>query len=273
MIKRINNFLYVLVIVFTLFPSLIKADIGPKPSITVYIEQEGEYYVTLLSKSDNYGPWSNDYSDSFKSNDDNEIKAFNAFKEFEDEDNYYFLNYLMDKNDDGSYVWGYYPPSEYKVLIYDLSNEQVYVSEARERVEFDTVLSVSIEKDTLKVTKTSNIIPSLIKFIRRLIVTIILELIIAYIFKINKEGLKLILIANIITQLLLNLVLMFFDYIFGLNYFFYLLYFIPLEIIVFLIEAKIYKRYPEKINKPYLYSFCANLASFLLGLVIIYYFG
>lgn len=109
-------------------------------------------------------------------------------------------------------------------------------------------------------------------FIKCLILTIIIELLVAIIIGIRKrEDIINILLVNIMTNPLINSV----GLVINLNYGIigYRIYILIIELINVFVEGFIYKKYlrTKKIN-PYLLSFILNLSSFGLGEIINYIF-
>ena len=100
-----------------------------------------------------------------------------------------------------------------------------------------------------------------------LIITIIIEVMLALIIGYRKKDLVNVLLVNILTNPLLNSVIVAINYYYGLKYRNIALYI--LEILVVITEGLIYQKYLErrKIN-GYVLSLILNLASFLLGMVI-----
>ena len=103
--------------------------------------------------------------------------------------------------------------------------------------------------------------------LKSLIITLIIELVIAFILYYRKKDLINVLLVNILTNPLLNGIVILINYYFGLKW--RNISLIILEIIVFLIEGMIYQKYLEKrkIN-GYLLSLILNLSSFVIGLLI-----
>ena len=104
-------------------------------------------------------------------------------------------------------------------------------------------------------------------FLLRVVLTILIELVIGLIFgyRSSKER-KTIIITNLITQILLNLAILLFDYYMGLLVWIFI--FPILEIVVTIIEAIVYlvKFKDHKKFKTIIYSLIANLCTCLLGM-------
>ena len=93
------------------------ADVGPKPSVEVVFQGlEGRrYYVTLLGNVPQYGPWSaeEEYLD-WKG----DPEAWEAFAAYPAPEGWYFLGNYADCTETGRFVWSYYPPETFYVLVW-----------------------------------------------------------------------------------------------------------------------------------------------------------
>ena len=242
------------------------ADVGPKPSITITVENAHEevYYMTLLSKQDVMGPWSTNYPNINNLPED----VYNQFLSYQDPDGYYFIGYVEELNaTDNEFAWTYYPPDEFKILVYFPESNTFYSSNALEKYAFDDVLTADLSTDTIIVTRIGNSGVFFRKFMIRVLLTLLIEVGLGYLFGYrSKKEITTLVIVNIITQVLLSGVLTFGEYMYGL-----LLYLILLpigEIIVFLLEGIIYSISfrDQKKGKLWIYTFLANVLSFLIGL-------
>ena len=106
-----------------------------------------------------------------------------------------------------------------------------------------------------------------IVMLKSLLITIVIEEIIAFILKYRKKDLINVLLVNVLTNPLLNSIIVAINFYYGLHYRNIALGI--LEVMVVIIEGMIYNKYLErrKIN-GYLLSLILNLGSFLLGEVI-----
>lgn len=91
-IKTVAILLLLLLLTTTSYPSLAKADMGPKPFVEITITfdglSSGEYYATLLSKSKSTGPFSADYIIGEEPDEIDEV-----FSSYTDKDGFYYLHY------------------------------------------------------------------------------------------------------------------------------------------------------------------------------------
>lgn len=275
-----KKFFVIIFVCFTVFVNLgtvAFADCGPKPSTTVFvrnIEGKREYYATLLCDTNWLPPGNNAYE-----GDDPEYIAlkddgWRAFFEYAKTDEFFFLQKTFKRTGNSSFSWDYEPPSRFKVALYFPDDGSLLVSEIWETYAFDSYYTAEVKDGELRVSNGGSIGINIGAFLIRVIITILIEIIVARFFGIrNKNAVKLIITVNIWTQLLLNIVLTAFTYTLGLAA--GLLVYIPLEIVIFAVEAGIYaSSFPEytdgkiKGRKAALYSLAANTASFVIGGVI-----
>ena len=266
-----KGILSVLVILsfLSIFPFSVHADMGPKPSVAVRIVNapSSDYYVTLLSYEQQYGPWSKVEADEHSGSGDEDL-AFAFFASFEDEDGFCFQgNMSAKKHGDDEFVWSYFPPEKFKVLIYVPSDGTFYLSEAKEREAFNSYYVVDCSYPTLNIEEEVRIKDRLLNFALRVVLTILVELFIAWIMGYRKKKeIILILIVNIITQIILNGLFTFIDYYDGLLTWVILL---PIgELIVFVVELIVYliAMKGHKKLKTFFYTLLANTLSAALTL-------
>lgn len=259
--KRILSIIAIICLAMTFTAAPVKADVGPKPSVRIRFENEpGEpYYVTLLSDQSTYGPWSAGGDGS--SIKDPEINAF--FNDYKDPDGFYYIGNAAQVTD-GSYSWTYYPPKRFKILVYFPQSGDVFVSDIQERFAFDSYYTCDLKSGS--VTENPDIQNNLIGFGVRLVLTILIEYLIALLFGFRSgKARKIILITNLLTQILLNAAMGILDYTSGLLV--WLILFPLMELIVMLIESIIYA-FALKEQKPVrrvVYGIVANLVSAVIG--------
>lgn len=264
----------------------VSADIGPKPSVVITFEGlEGQtYYATLLSKREVYGPWNpeNEWRDAYGPE-----TVDQAFRDYEDPDGYYFQGYFQDCTQTQVFSWGYYPPQEFKVLLYFPDSGEFRGSPGSfEQYAFDSyydaktveseVLMQGQEKPvTVKQVFLKKDYPygwELVSLACRCVATIGVELLLGWLFLFRgKQLFRLICVTNVTTQVLLNLALNYLNYQRG--YYAFVAWYILLELMVFLLEAGIYwwylRRHPQEQKlHPVLYALCANAVSFGVGMAV-----
>ena len=261
------------------------ADCGPKYSVTVKItgienakEYYGEtYYATLLSKNVTTGPASafiesRHFADEVAERYNDEI--WGAFQSYRDADGYYYLQEQWELTGDDVFCWGYYPPDEFKLLLYFPETGGYMVSEPQERYAFNAYFTANIRDGKMSVSTgkgTVDFFAELAALLIRAAVTVGLEILVALAFGYRgKRPLRLILIVNIATQLLLNIALNIANFKGGILT--AAIFYVLLEAAVFVTEAVIYAvllpagtEKKTKKGRAVLYAFTANLCSFIIG--------
>lgn len=276
-------------VMFIFLPSFAYGDIGPKPSVVINFEGlEGEsYYATLLSEVSSTGPYSavgRFQGDVRYSKDDEDYEIWQKFVSYEDADGYYFLQYFRDCTETQQFKWTYHPPYKFKILIYFPELDSFAVSGIYEKYAFDSYYKVDTSNmkllplstvEGIIAEKNYNYTGEIVSLFLRIIATIAIEILIAFIYGYrNKNQLHIIIKTNIVTQTILNILLNAVNYFLGGLVF--LLSYILMEVLVFIIEASAYSVLLTKYStdrlakKRYavLYALIANAASFYIGLQI-----
>ncbi len=287
--KKLFFIILCVTVMLIYLPTFAYGDIGPKPSVVVNFEGlEGEtYYVTLLSETSSTGPYSavgKFPGDARYGQEDEGHEIWQKFVSYEDGDGYYFLQFFRDCTETQQFKWTYYPPNKFKVLVYLSELDSFLVSEIYERYAFDSYYRIDIREMELEplstiegitAQKNYNYSEEIISLLLRIIATISIEILIAFIYGYrSKKQLNIIIKTNIITQTLLNILLNTVNYYSGGLAF--LLSYILMEVLVFVIEASVYsalftKYSADKLSKKryaVLYALIANTVSFYLGLQI-----
>lgn len=283
--KRLYFIILCAVVIFVFLPSHAYGDVGPKPSVVVKFEGfEGEtYYVTLLSEVSSTGPHSTVDNYQRFNEEDKDYEIWKKFASYKDEDGYYFLQYFNDCTETSQFMWGYYPPQLFKILVYFPEIDSFAVSEIYDRYAFDSYYKVNarnlelIPNSTFEISaqKNYNYTWEVLSLAARIIITIAIEILVAMIFGYRKKNqLNIILKTNIATQTILNVILNVVNYFLGSMVF--VASYILAEIIVIIIEASVYTsllaKYGEgRLSKKVyavLYAVIANIVSFVAGLYI-----
>lgn len=290
------------------------ADTGPKPSVRITFENMGDElcYATLLSKTPSTGPaeaWDGTEDGKYFFNGADET-VWRAFVEYKDPDGFYFLQWFWRADEKKTLNWRYYPPQVFKILLYyperttnaGAAGNAFCTSDVLERYAFHSYFSVdmrNVQSETIgtiakiSATKSYDYSAELPGFFVRLFATLGAEILLAVIFGLrSKRAFFTVTAANVVTQILLNLLLnvqLRINNIYGI----FTLYFFA-ELGVFLAEAALYcfvlgRRkngendvsgcgkdektlafYSKK--RLILYAFTANLVSFCIGLPLAYLF-
>lgn len=252
----------------------VRADTGPKPSVKIRFDGLGEepYYATLLAEDDSYGPWSagSPYEDWL-----GEEAIWEKYAAYEDADGYYFWGVYEECSKTDLFVWSYYPPETFKILLYFPGQDSFLVSGICERYAFDSCFTMTIgENGKTEVAKTYDYTGETVSLVARILITIALELGIAWLFFYrSRKQLLVICLTNVVTQTILNVLLNLINYNSGIRAF--VINYIGLECLVFVLEGCFYaavlkrlKADPERKLHPWLYALTANAVSFGAGLLI-----
>ena len=281
--KKIRFMLLCILIMTFMVPSAAYGDIGPKPSVVIDFEglEGSTYYVTLLSNVKSTGPFSvikEDNKDSYRYQEgDKDYNIFLKFAEYKDKDSFYFLQYFKECTETHQFVWSYYPPHVFKILLYFPDTDSFIISDrSYERYAFDSYFTAKVSGTEITVEKSYDYKGEIISLIVRFALTFMAELGIAFLFDFReRKQVCFIMLVNVITQIMLNFTLNVINYLSGEMAF--VIIYILLELLVFITEAVLYKLYLKRISikeipnwKPGLYAFVGNAVSFILGIILAY---
>ena len=201
-----------------------------------------------------------------------------AFVNYEDSDGYYFLQWAWKVNDTKELAWTYYPPNEFKVLLYYPETNTFISSDICKRYAFDTYYTVDMDgieigsikydenlsgNQRLNMHKSYEFKNEVKALVCRILITVVVEVLIGLLFKFRNKELLYILFINVITQIILNVLLNIYT---GFGYYFV---YLSLESLVFVIEAIFYcLMFKKKKGYCVLYALVANIASFVIGLYL-----
>lgn len=282
--KKIFFGLILIFSVLFLMPFNVSADTGPKPSAVYefYNMPESDYITCYLSKGMSFGPHQS-YLDCVENGECDYGNLDDLTLVYENVDipeDFNLLDISERFNHTNSiimYTGYFYPTKDYKIVIYDMLNDKVYISNTidsnyafncKYTCDFSIVNNGTFQ---LYYDKTENVGFDFGAFFIRLIITLAIEIGIAFIFRFNKKSLLIIIIANVITQILLN-VLLNVDFInYGKNGMLWFKYGL-IEIGILLVEGLVYtflcknKYYKRYLN--FIYAAAANIISFLASFII-----
>ena len=279
--RKLSQLIIVFLCMVMLFPIGVNADTGPKPSVRIKFENMGDElcYGTLLAKEESTGPasaWDGKEENIYLSFVDRDI--WEAFVNYEDSDGYYFLQWAWLVSDTKELAWTYYPPNEFKVLLYYPETNTFMVSDVCKRYAFDTYYTVDMDgieigsikyddnlssNQRLEAFKSYEFKNEVKALGCRMLITVVVEGLIGLLFKFRNKELLYILFINVITQIILNVLLNIYT---GFGYYFV---YLSLELLVFVIEAIFYcLMFKKKKWHCVLYSVVANVSSFVIGLYL-----
>ena len=279
-----------LCLLLPLFCLPVHADVGPKPSVTITLEgvKGRECWGTLLTPQRSTGPYSASGSlDLSEELGAGEREAWEQFFKLgqENGEELSFLRYVDDCSD-GQFSWTYRPPSEFQLALWFPETETLLVSEREGRYAFDSYFTFSLkgiiltegEQTGLPLTHSYPYGRELLAFLGRVALTVGIELLIAWgVGFRSRRQLNIILIANLITQGLLNLGLNLYTYfcgaLVGMAGIFMLPVYLLAELMVVAVELSLYRRLlagrdgmsRERVTA---YTWAANLLSLLVGYIL-----
>lgn len=280
------------------FPITASADTGPKPSVRITFENLGteECWGTLLSSKPSTGPssaWNGNEEDAQHNENPNGYYSYQkfgydiwkAFVDYDEKDDYYFLQEAWQINETKELAWTYYPPNEFKILLYFPETGEYAVSGVYERYAFDSYFTVNMDgvklsvdyneelssDDRLNAYKSYNYGVEIGSLVARILITIIIEMGIALLFGYREKKQLLLLVGvNSGTQIILNVLLNIINYNSGEMVF--VVFYVLFELVVFAIEAILFYHLLNKISikqKPkwlaVVYALVANAVSFGAG--------
>ena len=283
MFKRIAAGLLCLAILIAL-PVIARADTGPKPSVQITFTgaPDGIYYGTLLSRKDSTGPafvWDGDPGNAFYKPEEGDYDIWEKFVQYQDADGFYFLQQFWKCSENNQLNWVYYPPSEFKILLYFPESDQFYVSGIYQRYAFDSYFTADLsmlDSTLIQAHKSYDHTWEMVSLAARIALTILLELGIALSFGCReKKALTFLAVVNIVTQIALNVALNILNYNNGPEVF--VRRYVAFELAVFAAEAVLYvwllPKFSSKLQskgKSIGYAAVANGVSFILGMWLAY---
>ncbi len=279
--RKIFVIMSVFILLITCMTQYAYADVGPKPSVVIDFSGLGgeQYFVTLLSESDDTGPYS--AVSTRQNNEDYQIEDenYNIWKKFvayQSESEYYFLQFFQDCSETHTFKWGYYPPSKFTILIY-LPEKDLFIESEKiyERYAFDSYYKANVEVSSMNVNENYDFFNEGVSLFIRIIITLGIEILIALLFGLRqKKILQYIIVVNIITQVMLNILLNIGNYMYGAMLF--VISYVWMELLIIVIESILYTRWFNNVNrhldikrwKAPVYAIVANLVSFVIGMLI-----
>lgn len=287
----LNNILVLLLLfaMFSSFPLTASADTGPKPKVTVTVNapQEllasGNFYVTLLSKTKYSGPHRYDADHPYSTETGQQID--DAFASFADKDGFYYLHVYWQLTDNSTFTWRYYPPSPFKIAVYNSQTQKIYCNEEiLERYAFSSYYKVNFDGEnfTNKTIKNYDYFGEICKLILRIALTFAVEIALAFLFGYRKTQITVIIIVNLVTQIALNVALNAINY--NSGSFAMLLTYVLAELCIVFTEMLCYCTIIPIVDKrkgvkskiffiPVIYAIIANVASFGIGALYFTFIG
>ncbi len=279
----LGGFILLFSLVFISSNIYTSADTGPKRKIIIEVEGNAKnLYMTLLSEMTISGPFNTDFL--YVEYTDLELEISDEFVEYEDKDGYNYL-YFIDSLEDNKFEWSYFPPTSFKILLYNaetcefITNDVIYNTYA-----FSSYYKLVLNDTSFELYETYDYSQEIISFFIRLVACLIIEIGIALLFRIFRKQLLIVLATNVVTQIILNLALNLYIHFNGFGVLMIIVFYLFLELIIFGLEFLIYYlllhiyankyHYPSRsIRTLLIYTLTSNLASFVLGGVILAIFN
>ena len=178
-------------------------------------------------------------------------------------------------------------PKTFKVLMFDKTNNTILISDEITQEAFDSKMKVTFTEEFIneeylditivstsnKITEQHYYLKGISGIILRLVLTIVIELFILYLFKYRKKKSYILVgITNFVTHTILTISLFAFFYLQGAWTNFFLI--IPFEILIILAETVFYaialKEYSK--GRAVGYAFLANIATILVSFIPFFLF-
>ena len=223
-------------------------------------------YGTLLSKTSEVGSFS--YKIEIDLDVDENI--INAFKTYEDKDNFFYLNYLQDVSE-GLLFWPYFPPENFKVLLY-FPNTNTFVTT-------DTIYNTycltndfkaSINNGVLYLTQSYNYSKLIYLTVIITIIASVISILIAFITGRPSEAeYKYVILSNLLFHIIVNIGIAMHSFRVGFSIVEYYLVLWAPYLFFFFIQGYLYLKKTHVLKSPFLCSFYTNVLTYLIGLLIV----
>lgn len=256
------------------FPS--RADIGPKPSISLTLKNApGDYYVGLLVDKESYGKADVSLDDELSREEFNALSTLTGY----DKDGWIYwdgnpvTSTRFRSRETHKYDFTYMVPSTFRVIVVSLDG-QTYISDEIKTKKYNAECIYDLESGQIKENVFAGTENYLIFVVVCYLATLFFEGIALIIFDLfNKKNLKYFLIANTITQMMLNAVIIYMDYK-GMDLLLVLIWPVA-EIIIIITESLIYRKRLQKkdgeisTKRNIGYAVFANIFSIVTGIVVL----
>lgn len=280
--KELKKFLINLtvILIFCILISIsVHADVGPKPTLEILVENapESSYYLDLLVD------YTSDHLYQYIEPDELEFKEiFDTLK------NYNIVGWRpalvtgtkvplhgkLTGKKEGRYMRHSFSyvgvPDRFKIIMVTENNEIIVSENVLERKAFNTV--AYFDSDTKVIREKYYILPVIKQFISTSLATLIIEGLILLLFRFNlKKNWKPFLIINMITQLLLSIIINISMYYMGIML--AILAYAAFEWVILISESVFFAKYLDGHTRKrrVFYGITANLVSFAAGVAITIY--
>lgn len=269
--KRFLSLTCALLLCLCLLPTAVRADMGPKPQLTIYVEHPPEepYYLDLLIPEGEGGSYDNLSGGSYNP------AILSHLHDWEGEGWYpafaggtkapLFGDIIPEE--DNVFRFTYFGlPETFRIAAATAEGGQA-TAEAFTRTAFYTNLTYDFASNTLS-RATPGWLAWLIQFLSTLVPTLLVEglLLLLFGFSLRKNWVSFLLV-NLVTQAALHLVVGAGFVTLASSFAFYLVIMVPAEAVIFVLEALAYSALLKggSRRRKVLYALAANAASMALG--------
>lgn len=223
-------------------------------------------YATLLSSKTVSGSWSSEYGIDLYAPE--EIKEF--FKSYKDDGRFFYLNYFQDVSG-GYLLWPYYPPEEFKILLYFPESKQVIVSdESYQRYALTSPFKAVVSNGKIQVTRNYDYPRFFLIMLVRILAGVASAMLVSYLFwKPIKSERKYYWITNIIFHCFINILISMYSFYNGFGLGEYIGGLWLLYILFFVIQGAIYKAKVKTVSATYLCACFSNIVAYFVGFFLI----
>ena len=226
---------------------------------------QGTCYGTLLSKTSEIGSWS--YEKVIDLDAPDNVLQF--FRDYKDHDHYFYLNYIEDVSG-GLLYWPYYPPEEFKVLLYFPDTDTYLTTDTSiARYALTSKFKAVFEDGTIRLTRNYDypklFTNALIRFISGVLAAMLICMMMG---KPLKKEMKYYLFPNMIFHLLLNIFISIFSYYNGFTLVEYFMFLWLPYLLVFGLQGYLYSK-KTIAGSPWFCAFFSNLAAYGVGMLMV----
>ena len=261
--RKILLFLFICFFIFSPY-NKVNADMGPKPSITIKLDnmETTDYLIDLLvydEKGVEYIQEANYRGHDLTNKEINNLHNINYNNWISASTRRLIFSDCKGNNNFKHYFSYIGVPKTYKIVIINNKNGNIRVSKTFHRKELNS--SIELNVTSMKTIKKIELGTTIKTVLIALIITLITEIIIAYLMRIRQ--IKTIIFVNLLTNITLQLLLC-------VTPFSYLMSFLVLEFFIIILEYMLYRKYLNAINnkKIIIYTIVANVISLSLTIFI-----
>lgn len=223
-------------------------------------------YGTLLSRTSVSGTWSSELSLDLSAPE--EVKTF--FKGFKDEDGFFYLNYFQDLTD-GLLYWPFYPPEEFKVLLYFPDSDTFLVSDASyHRYALSSTFEANIHDDMIDLKTNYDYAKLIMITLCRILISLVISFIVTFVFyKPIRKDHPIILTSNLVFQMILHTLISVYSYRYGFSIVEYFLFIWIFYLLFAFLQGYLYKKKALSIASPYFCALLSGVITYAAGLLLV----